>query len=168
VNETEWRVHPLHRDYAVSNSGLVMRITRTRGARAWKILSASRNRDGYMVVNVGEGTQYVHVLVLETFVGERPAGFEALHRNDIKNDNRLENLHWGSRAENYADRVRNGGGNHGERHGSARLTEEQVRSIRLLYAKGKGGYTQRALATRFGVSVCCIGDVVRGSRWKYL
>ena len=50
----------------------------------------------------------VHRLVLETFVGPCPAEMEALHANDIRDDNRLENLRWGTRSENLHDMVRNG------------------------------------------------------------
>lgn len=47
-------------------------------------------------------------LVLTAFVGLRPDGLEALHRNDIPSDNRLTNLWWGTRSDNLHDAVRNG------------------------------------------------------------
>jgi len=46
--------------------------------------------------------------VLETFVGPRPPGYCACHKNDIPDDDRLENLYWGSRRENQLDALRNG------------------------------------------------------------
>lgn len=49
----------------------------------------------------------VHKLVLEAFVGECPPGMECCHLNDIKTDNRLENLRWDTRSANQIDRVRN-------------------------------------------------------------
>lgn len=48
----------------------------------------------------------VHVLVLETFVGPRPAGMEACHNNGDPRDNRLSNLRWDSRAANREDAIR--------------------------------------------------------------
>jgi hypothetical protein len=51
---------------------------------------------------------YVHVAVLEAFVGQRPPGAEGRHRNDDPLDNRLANLQWGTHAENMADMMRNG------------------------------------------------------------
>jgi hypothetical protein len=43
------------------------------------------------------------------FVGPPPLGSpEAPHRNDVHDDNRLENLYWASRSENLRDQVRNG------------------------------------------------------------
>ena len=49
----------------------------------------------------------VHHLVLEAFVGSRPDGAYACHRDDDLSNNRLDNLYWGSREDNLADKVRN-------------------------------------------------------------
>lgn len=53
-------------------------------------------------------TKRVHRLMLEAFVGLCPPGMEALHWNDIPDDNRLDNLRWGTSSENSFDLVRNG------------------------------------------------------------
>lgn len=50
----------------------------------------------------------VHHLVLEAFVGPRPAGMETRHLNGVRADNRLENLAWGTPTENAADKIRHG------------------------------------------------------------
>jgi hypothetical protein len=50
----------------------------------------------------------VHVLVLQSFNGPCPPGLEALHKNDVKTDPRLDNLYYGSRVQNHADAARNG------------------------------------------------------------
>lgn len=57
-------------------------------------------------LNVDGGDYFVlvHHLVLQGFVGSRPDGMEACHRNDIGDDNRLANLYWGTRQQNIADR----------------------------------------------------------------
>jgi DNA-binding transcriptional regulator YiaG len=47
-------------------------------------------------------------MVLETFVGPRPAGMECCHANDTQSDNRLSNLRWDTHKENCRDRARNG------------------------------------------------------------
>jgi Zn ribbon nucleic-acid-binding protein len=52
---------------------------------------------------------YVHVLMLETFVGPRPfARAESRHLDDDGKNNRIENLVWGTQSENNDDRVNNG------------------------------------------------------------
>ena len=60
---------------------------------------------------------YVHHLVLEAFVGPRPAGMMGLHWDDDHSNNHLENLRWGTRSDNTKDSVRNG------THNQARKTE---------------------------------------------
>jgi len=51
----------------------------------------------------------VHTLVLEAFVGPCPPGEEALHADDNPANNRWpENLSWGTRSKNLADRIANG------------------------------------------------------------
>lgn len=52
--------------------------------------------------------RYVHVLVLETFVGPRPEGYKGLHRDDDPHNNHVSNLYWGTLSDNAFDRVRNG------------------------------------------------------------
>jgi hypothetical protein len=54
----------------------------------------------------------------------------------------------------------------GERHGKARLTSDQAREIRALYAGGD--QTLVGLAKRFGVDACTIGDIVHGRTWKHI
>lgn len=54
-------------------------------------------------------TKYVHTMVLEAFVGPRPTiKHQARHLNDVKGDDRLVNLAWGTRGDNNRDRVING------------------------------------------------------------
>jgi hypothetical protein len=48
---------------------------------------------------------FVHKIVLETFVGKCPDGYEARHLNSNCKDNRLENLCWGTKEENTQDRI---------------------------------------------------------------
>ena len=51
----------------------------------------------------------VHTLVLETFVGPRPEkGAHGCHRDDNTDNNHLDNLYWGTPAQNSRDAVNNG------------------------------------------------------------
>lgn len=63
---------------------------------------------GYPMVAISGKHRWVHRLVLEAFVGPCPTGSMARHLNDIKDDNRIENLEWGTPRENQVDRIRNG------------------------------------------------------------
>ena len=76
------------------------------------IITPEKKSSGYLIVrlckNHDQTKRYVHRIVLEAFVGEAPPGTQACHWNDDKEDNRPENLRWGTPNENMFDRVRNG------------------------------------------------------------
>lgn len=113
--------------YSVSNLGRVRSESRTvmdkngnhrRVPEA--ILKPQKNTGGYLRVSLWKNSKQenpaIHRLVLEAFVGDAPPGTQACHWNDDPEDNRLENLRWGTPAENKLDSVRNG------RHHHARKT----------------------------------------------
>jgi hypothetical protein len=81
---------------------------------------------------------------------------EARHLNGIARDPRLDNLAWGTHAENIRDKFRHGTG--------GKLDEEHVREIRRLYSTGR--YTQRVIGSRFGVSQPTVSLIVRGQLWN--
>lgn len=72
-----------------------------------KILS-QHIRGKYLFVRIDDTTFFVAHLMLTSFVGPRPDGHVARHLNDVKTDNRLANLAWGTRSQNYDDAIRNG------------------------------------------------------------
>jgi DNA invertase Pin-like site-specific DNA recombinase len=54
----------------------------------------------------------------------------------------------------------------GSTNGQAKLTEDDVREIRRLYATGN--FTQRELALEFGIARSAIGKIVRRQAWKHV
>ena len=101
--------------YEVSSRGKVRSVDRVteRGAKLRGVpLTEFKTPHGYVRVGLCKHgktrTTLVHPLVLEAFVGPRPAGSDCRHLNDVPDDNRIENLAWGSRSENVYDSVRNG------------------------------------------------------------
>ena len=142
--------------YEVSSRGRVW------SNRSKRLLSLSVANTGYHQVNLGGSIRHVHRLVLEAFVGPCPPSCEGCHGNGIKTDNRLENLRWDTRKGNMADAREHGRTNRGERSPSAKLTQEQVLSIRA--ASG----TQREIASRFEVSREQVRDIRSGKRWGWL
>jgi hypothetical protein len=88
--------------YAISSRGRVLAL------RTGRILKTPCTGRDYPQVELNGRTYRVHILMAETFLGRRRAGRIALHHNDRKADNRIVNVRWGSRRENYADAVRNG------------------------------------------------------------
>jgi len=70
-----------------------------------------RNSKYHRVMLHGPGDErqfaYVHVLVCTAFHGRRPADTLCCHRNDIQDDNRADNLYWGTATENLNDKAVN-------------------------------------------------------------
>lgn len=107
----------LHR-YEVSDMGRVRSLDRIVNGRSYRgrILSATPNNDGYMKLKLtrDDGAQIMHTvhrLVLAAFAGPCPPDMETLHGPGGKEDNRWpENIRWGTKAENAADKPLNGGG----------------------------------------------------------
>lgn len=65
--------------------------------------------DGYMRAYHDGRLYLVHRLACRAFHGPAPAGKPlVLHWNDVKDDNRADNLRWGNASENMADAKRNG------------------------------------------------------------
>lgn len=147
--------------YEVSNLGRVRSLPRQTsvGVRGGAVLRPIE-RAGYHRVRLRataggrSGLRPVHTLVLEAFVGPRPPGAHACHRNDIPHDNRLQNLRWGSPRENYQDKVLNG-----------RLISEDV--AREAYRLHEEGMTWRDIGGLLGWSASGLrGAVLRWARGK--
>jgi hypothetical protein len=77
-----------------------------------RILKGGLDTDGYpQHILTAEGRRRsvkAHNAVLAAFVGPCPPGLEARHWDDIKTNNWLGNLTYGTREDNAQDRVRNG------------------------------------------------------------
>jgi len=110
----EWRPIDGHPGYEVSSLGRVRSYRRRHNGLAGepRLLKQSLTDKGYLRVGLrradgtGSRTIYVHKLVLTAFVGPAPEGMECRHLDGISQNNRLDNLAWGTDAENGADRVR--------------------------------------------------------------
>lgn len=100
----EWRPCLHSSSYEVSNLGRVRSFIRDPQGLILKPAAAGR---GHLFVKIHGRAHYVHVLVLEAFVGPRPSGLEACHWDDNPTNNALSNLRWDTPEANRADAVRN-------------------------------------------------------------
>lgn len=70
----------------------------------------------HQVVTLGHyDRHYVHVLVLEAFVGPRPDGCEGCHNDGNPLNNRADNLRWDTASANQRDRLAHGTHHYGNR-----------------------------------------------------
>ena len=146
--------------YSITDDGQVYSIKR-------KIyMKQQADKDGYLCVNLRKDGRYrrffIHRLVALTYV-ENPEGKETVnHINEIKTDNRAENLEWATRKEQT---------NHGTRTERAAASESiPVRCIDtgVVYPSAK------AAADAYDTSGSCITKVCKGKarthrnlHWEY-
>lgn len=107
----------------------------------------------------------LHQLVLKAFIGPCPPNFESLHKNGKPWKNNIENLRYGTRLENAADRRRHGRAGDGSANGRAKLTPTCIERIRDMR---KFGVPQKEIALLFGVIQAQISRIDRGLQWKTL
>lgn len=124
TEEEEWRPILGHPFYEVSNLGRVRSIDRvvatdsptwqTGHALKGRILSPGKAK-GYLQFHAGRGSSvYVHLAVLEAFIGPRPDGMQGCHNDGDCTNNVPANLRWDTRSGNNLDIVAHG------RHRNAR------------------------------------------------
>lgn len=163
----EWRTCVGWNDYMVSDQGRVRRYNGTI-LKGW-------DNEGYVYVTLSMGLRRNHIslagLVLKAFTGQRPEGKQSRHLNDIKTDNRLVNLKWGTGKQNYEDAVRNGIEGYGEKNRRAKLTQTAVNDIRMsmklpINQRRVRKITIRSLATKYGVSKNAVHQVLTGRTWR--
>jgi len=129
--------------YEVSDMGRVRTLPHTRRSRSGRTaqvrlrlirpvkLPPPHNHWTITLSRDGKRTSYpLHTLVLTAFSGPAPSGMQCRHMDGDPDNNRLDNLQWGTPLENAADRDRHGTTARGERNGCATLSDEHVREIK--------------------------------------
>lgn len=123
-------------------------------------------RNGYGRVTIARQKYLTHRLAWELAYGPIPEATDVLHRCDQPACCRPDHLFLGSQQENVRDMVRKERHPRGQRHGRARLTEEQV--LEIIEAYHQGGVTQVELGRLYQVHHSLVSRIVRGQRWAHL
>lgn len=146
--------------YSVSNFGKI----KSHIYKKDRILKATKLKTGYLDVQLQVGKiikhQLVHRVVLSSFLGS--SNLCACHKNNVKDDNRLENLYWASHAENMAQRNRDGLQRRGTDCYNAKLNDGCVAVIRQAI---KNGVPQKKLARILSMNQSNIWMIVNGKSW---
>jgi hypothetical protein len=161
--------------YQVSSHGRVKRIAGGSGTHPGKVLTPAKANTGYLVVTLCKNgnRQYalVHRLVAEAFYGPAPSPeHQVNHKDGVRDNNHVRNLEWVTATENnrhaYRELDKQLACSRGEERHNAKITRDDVREIRRLYATGK--YTQTEIAERFGVQTGIVWSVVHGKTWRHV
>ena len=150
----------------------VSRLGRVRNAhtkREISIVMAGRNRDGARVTLGRDVYRYVGRLVLESFVGPCPEGFECSHVDGNPRNNRLVNLKWESHSHNEKRKKGHGtqrlplDDTRGELNPNTSMLNREIREIKVRLSEGA---TDREIRSEFGVSQPLVYDIRSGRKWS--
>ena len=126
-----------------------------------------KDKGGYGMIWSNNTMRLTHRVAWEIENGSIPANIDVLHRCDHPSCIAPNHLFLGTNQDNMDDMKRKGRSPQmrGERNGRSLLTDEAVRTIRVLR---KRRIKLRMLAERFGVSLQTIHDIAERKRWKHV
>lgn len=158
--------------YRVSNWGRVQsnrgRYSLWEHRNEWIDLKITKSRQ-YLQVRLyrSDGKPFarrVHRLVLEAFVGRRPRGMQCRHLDGNPQNNRLDNICWGTPRQNYDDSIHHEKFR-GEKNPRAILNEPMVRLFRRLILEAM---TVKEISEEFNVGLNTVRLAAKGVTWKHV
>jgi hypothetical protein len=168
IEQEIWKPVVRNRNYEVSNLGRVRRVVAGRGATIGKVLKIQSNgrycQVGLFVDNKSR-KEFIHILVMEAFVGPCPAGYETNHKDTFRTNNALDNLEYRTPTENMEHASANGLLRIGKANHSTKLTDEQVIWLREQVASGK---SRHAVAKELGICFQHAAQIASGERRKHI
>lgn len=167
--------------YEASDMGRIRSLDRTVGNKGsggcynvkGRILKPSVAKNGYLVVNIGRKTAFVHRLVYEAFVGRIPKGMTINHRNGNKADNRLCNIELATYSENHLHAFRvlhRKPTNLGKTNTNASVPVRQMKDGKTVREYPSAMEAERVTGIGHkAISKCCRGTnkSAGGFRWEY-
>lgn len=167
---TKYKDIEKHPGYRVGDDGSVWSCW-TKGPKPsptgpWRVRKPTAQKYGHQMITFrGRKWAFVHTLVLEAFVGPCPPDMECRHKDGNAQNNRLENLVWGTAKENSADRILHGTQTKGEAVKRGRLTTEQVLKA---VERVRAGESYATIAIRYGVTSAAIAAIMGGLSWSHV
>lgn len=152
--------------YYVDNKGNIWSTETNWRGHGKRILKKQKDRYGYEKVRLtinGKRKKYsVHRLICAAFYGEQyNNNLEVRHLNGIRDDNKLENLCWGTRSENAFDRSIHSDDSY-RFSNNRKLTVFDVEKIRTEEINIKNS----ELAKKYNVTSSCISNIKNYVTWK--
>lgn len=162
-----WKQIANYPGYEVSNMGNI-RSLKYRKPRILKYELIGRGYPSITLCKNGIKKQCTtHRIVAEHFIPNPENKDMCNHINGIKTDNRVENLEWSTVSENnyhaYAAGLKT---KEGEHHHMAKLTDNDVLEIRILFRDTNLGNT--AIGKMFMVNRQTIGDIRNRGAWSHV
>lgn len=143
-------------------------VVRRGPLECWLWIGPVSNR-GYGQIYANDATHAprcypAHVISWEFKNGKWPQGMQGLHSCDTPLCVNPDHTRPGTGAENHEEKVEKRRHRFGKSTPWARLTEDNVRSIRTL----RGKQTSRQIACAYGVGLSTVKNIFNGKNWKHL
>ena len=164
-----WKEIEGYPNYIISNMGRIKSLNYRRTGKE-KIIKGSKNNSGYLSVTLskkGKMNPYlIHRLVAQAFLDNPDNLSQVNHKNELKDDNRVENLEWCSPQHNI-------------NYGTHNEKVAKTNSIPIIQFSKEGNFIQkwesatqveRELGFYNGhISKCCKGKLksAYGYKWGY-
>lgn len=140
-----------------AKGGILSQCQRTTRGRYWTVCLSKKGAK--------RKTLNVHRLVAEAFMGPRPDKAVITHGARGQQNNRVENLSYGSLSQNAQDKKRDGTMPFGERHPNSKMSDQDVLKYRQRHANGE---TALALSREAGVAHKTMCRAVNGETYAHL
>ena len=125
---------------------------------------------GYLYVNLckdgARKTKKIHRLVAEHFIENKMSKPQVNHINEVKHDNRVENLEWCTAKENYnhGSAISLSSGGRSKQVEQMTLDGDHVAFWPSIASAGRGGFLHSK------ISCCCLGSrkSTGGYKWRFV
>ena len=162
ILDGNWKQHPVYTKYFFCDDGRVVSFCKKNPRQ---IHGTTAGQQGYKAIPVdGSKKIYIHRAVCELFNGPPKQKQVCRHLDGNKYNNAASNLSWGSYYDNCQDMILHGNALVGEKNPMAKLTEEQVKTIRSIREDLKVPYHQ--IAKMYGISTMTAFRAATKRSWK--
>mgnify|MGYP002654780646 CR=1 FL=1 len=127
--------------------------------------TACRNVDGYGRFGIDKKLYNAHRVAYELWKEPIPANMIVRHMCDNPACVNPAHLELGTHQDNVQDKVERGRQQRGIKHHKSKLTDDDVREIKILRGFG---FTYKELSSMYGIGPSPICLIVKGVRWKHI